>query len=151
MKICKYIKKLFKKDKDSYTPIVNSEYWSDFEVSILNKINTHRVTLGLSKLLPEEAGWITAKNRLDVQIQFYIDTNNISHNQIETVVTELLDKGFNNITEVLGVGYSSPTSVVKAWIKSNRHNKALTGSYKYAGVSHGKEDNRDFYVIVFYN
>lgn len=92
------------------------------EIELIDLINYHRTSLGLSKL----------------KINNYVTSKCLQHNADMILAGEVSHSGFvdrsENIVRSLGVkstgeniayGYTAPSSIFKAWLKSSSHKENL--------------------------
>lgn len=88
------------------------------EVEILELINNHRLSLGLSTLADLNIVKSVAHSHTD----YMVDNDEVSHHNFFTRSDYLKSNaGAKKVSENVAFGYSSAESVVKAWIKSPSH------------------------------
>lgn len=117
------------------------------EVEILNLINDHRLSLGLSPLENMSVVKSVAYSHTD----YMVDNNVVSHDNFYTRSNYLKSNaGAKKVSENVAYGYSSAESVVRAWIKSESHKANIEGDYTYFDVSAERnEDGRYYYTNIF--
>lgn len=125
---------------------VSSEYvvpeTKAIEIEILELINEYRESEGLNIL-----------NKLDlIKSQAYehsgymVETSNISHDNFSQRNAFLRQyAGANRVSENVAYGYSSPASVVNAWINSESHRGAIEGDYTHFDISAEQDENGYWY------
>lgn len=117
------------------------------EIEILELINNHRITIGLNPLT----------NMSDIKAQAYSHTNymvdigSVSHNGFHQRKNNLIaNVGATKVGENVAYAYSSPASVVNAWINSDTHRDVLEGDYTDFDISAEKDaDGRWYYTNIF--
>lgn len=117
------------------------------EIEILELINNHRLTIGLNPL----------NNMNDIKVQAYSHTNymvdigSVSHNGFHQRKNNLIaNVGATKVGENVAYAYSSPASVVNAWINSDTHRDVLEGDYTNFDISAEKDaDGRWYYTNIF--
>jgi len=117
------------------------------EVEILELINNHRLSLGLSPLAEMNIIKSVAYSHTD----YMVDNDEVSHHNFFTRSNYLKSNaGAQKVSENVAFGYSSAESVVRAWIKSEAHKANLEGDYTNFDVSAEKnEEGRWYYTNIF--
>ncbi|MGB5417780.1 CAP domain-containing protein [Algibacter sp.] len=117
------------------------------EVEILERINNHRLSLGLSPLADMEIVKSVAFSHTD----YMVDKDEVSHHNFFTRSEYLKSHaGAKTVTENVAYGYSSAEAVVRAWIKSEAHKENLEGDFTNFDISAEKnEDGRWYYTNIF--
>ncbi|MFB9056574.1 CAP domain-containing protein [Mariniflexile ostreae] len=117
------------------------------EVEILNLINDHRLSLGLSPLVDMTLVKSVAYSHTD----YMVDNNVVSHDNFFKRSSFLKQKaGAKTVSENVAYGYTSAESVVKAWLKSEGHKKNIEGDYTNFDIS--AEENTEgkwYYTNIF--
>ncbi|MFT5753027.1 MAG: hypothetical protein ACI924_000233 [Flavobacterium sp.] len=121
--------------------------YSKIENETLDLINRYRDSVGLSQL--EKINHISyiSSEHSDEMVQ----TNIIGHanfaqrqSNLHTVLGAL------KVGENVAYNYSTPKSVIKAWIKSQNHKANLDGDYTNFGISiRENEIGQKFYTNIF--
>lgn len=155
-KIIEFFKRLFgirdKIETVPYDPVDNFQEWSIRSQNLFTLVNDYRVSIGKTPFLPEKAGWIECYDRLDFQKEYYDKNGKISHDMMGLSDTDLRRLGFVNIYEILGFGWFLTKSCVEHWIASLKHNKIISGDYKYFSTGYYEDENQKrFYVGIVYN
>ncbi|WP_452226248.1 CAP domain-containing protein [Lacinutrix cladophorae] len=125
---------------------VNSEYvvpaTKVIEIKILELINDYRIDQGLSVL----EGLDLIKSQAYVHTDYMVETSNISHDNFSQRSAFLREyAGANRVSENVAYGYSSPASVVNAWINSESHRGAIEGDYTHFDISAEQDENGYWY------
>lgn len=117
------------------------------ELSIENKINEHRVfSQKMNFVFTDKTLCEAAKER----VNYIIENNNISHNNFFYTRNKLILKGLKNVSEIIGYGYSTPHSTIKAWLSSESHRKSIEDiKNKYIGICNSNVDGKNLYVVLF--
>lgn len=124
------------KDTDSDSSqeyrLVTSYDYSAEESDLIQRINDYRESIGKSRL--QIVNHISYKSY--EHNEYMIDNNVVNHDNFDDRV--------NNIKHVLGAvrvgenvayNFSSPTSVLNAWLNSPGHKANIEGDYTHFGVS----------------
>ena len=117
------------------------------EVEILELINTHRITLGLSAL--NDMGAIKAQafghtDYMVVQQEVSHDNFYQRKQNLESYV------GATKVGENVAYAYSSAESVVNAWLNSDGHRNVIEGDYTDFDVSAEKDgDGKWYFTNIF--
>lgn len=121
----------------SYVPQAKS-----MEIEILELINNHRITNGLS----------TLNNMDEIKAQAYghtdymIDNSEVSHDNFYNRKQNLQNNvGAINVAENVAYAFSSPESVVNAWLNSEGHRNVIEGDYTNFDISAEKDINGKWY------
>lgn len=97
---------------------------------VLDVLNDHRASLGLSALL-----WHTDSEELAVGHSYYmVLQNEASHDNFYERSAILQDKGADIVSENVAYGFQDATSVVQGWLNSPTHKQAIEGDYTHTGV-----------------
>lgn len=126
---------------------IETQEVKSIEVEILNLINNHRLSLGLSPLESLDIVKSVAYSHTD----YMVDTGAVSHDNFFTRSNFLkTNAGAKKVSENVAYGYSSAESVVRAWIKSESHKANLEGDYTNFDISAEKNENgKWFYTNIF--
>ena len=117
------------------------------EIKILELINNHRLSEGLSPL----AAMPVVKSVAYSHTDYMVDNDVVSHDNFYDRSNYLKTKaGAKKVSENVAYGYSSAESVVKAWIKSSGHKANIEGDYTNFDISAEKnEDGKWYYTNIF--
>lgn len=117
------------------------------EVEILENINNHRLSIGLTPLSNMEIVKSVAFSHTD----YMLDTGEVSHDNFYTRSNYLKkNAGAKEVSENVAYGYSTARTVVNAWLKSEGHRATIEGDYTYCDVSAEKnEKGRWYFTNIF--
>ncbi|MFI8377694.1 CAP domain-containing protein [Leeuwenhoekiella sp. NPDC079379] len=117
-----------------------------FAAEILQEVNTHRTSLGLSALKNNSDSKVKA-----VEHTKYMATKGtISHDNFFKRSDYLKAKGAGRVSENVAFGYRTAEEVVAAWIKSEGHREALEGNFTHSGISVVKNDKGTAYFTQIF-
>ncbi len=126
---------------------VKVEY-STIELEILDLVNNHRVSLGLSSL-----------NKLDIissvaltHTSYMVETGNVDHFDFPQRQENLVVKAnAKSVGENVAYGFNSSKGVVDAWLKSDSHRSIIENEkYTHFGISTEKNsDGRNYFTQMF--
>ncbi len=112
------------------------------EIEILELINDHRISEGLSPL--QNMGII--KSAAFSHTDYMIAQNNVSHDNFYQRKSYLVSNaGANLVSENVAYGFTSANSVVNAWINSEGHRENIEGDFTNFDVSAEKDDDGKWY------
>jgi len=125
--------------------------YSPIESEILDLINEHRNSLGLSTLKPLNIVSSTAISHTEYMIQ----AGQISHDGFSDRSKNLMDKANARLVgENVAYGYSSAQGVVNGWLNSEGH-KAVIENPKYTHFGISTEacatTGRNYFTQIFIN
>lgn len=117
------------------------------EVEILELINNHRLSLGLSPL----GDMTVVKSVAYSHTDYMVDNNVVSHDNFYKRSDYLkANAGAKKVSENVAYGYSSAESVVKAWLKSEGHKANIEGDFTNFDVSAEENaEGRWYYTNIF--
>ncbi len=112
------------------------------EVEILELINTHRISSGLSAL----SDMSTIKAQAHGHTDYMVVQQEVSHDNFYQRKQNLESYvGAKKVGENVAYAYSSAESVVNAWINSDSHRQVIEGDYTDFDVSAEKESQGKWY------
>ena len=119
------------------------------EIEIMELINEYRINQGLTPLAPMEVIKAEAFSHTD----YMIENSEVSHANFYQRRTNLVNNaGAKSVGENIAYAYSSPESVVNAWINSDGHRAILEGDFTNFDISAEKDaDGRWYYTNIFIN
>lgn len=97
---------------------------------ILFLINKHRTENSLNSLVKDSA-YATAY--AVKHSKYMIETQSVNHNNFFIRSNGLKERGAVNVSENVAYGYSSPESVVNAWLNSEGHREVIEGDFTSIG------------------
>lgn len=96
------------------------------EVEILELINNHRLSMGLTAL----SDMTVVKSVAFTHTDYMVDNNEVSHANFYKRSDYLkANAGAIKVSENVAYGYSSAESVVTAWLKSDGHRANIEGDF----------------------
>ena len=131
------------------TEVINKNVtYSKIESDILNLVNEHRTSIGLSTLTKMNL----VSGVADGHTEYMIETGQISHDNFDERAQELMDKaGAKSVGENVAYGYTTAESVVNGWLKSTEHKAIIENpSFTHFGIStEANSDGRNFFTQMF--
>jgi uncharacterized protein YkwD len=112
------------------------------ELEILERINTHRISVGLNPLNNLNIIKSVAYSHTD----YMVTVNAVNHDNFfqrkESLIQHVSAK---KVSENVAYAYSSAEAVVNAWINSDGHRSNIEGDYTDFDISAEKDDNGKWY------
>ena len=129
--------------------LTSNATYSAIESEILDLVNQHRASIGLSALKPLDI----VSNTADDHTNYMIETGEISHDNFQLRSQTLMEKAnAKKVGENVAYGYSSAQGAVNGWLNSEGH-KAIIENEKYThfGISTEKCKNsgRNYFTQIF--
>ena len=117
------------------------------EIEIMELINDHRITVGLPSLSQMDEIKAEAYSHTD----YMIENDEVSHANFYQRRTNLVNRvGALTVGENIAYAYSSPVSVVNAWLNSEGHRAIIEGDFTNFDISAEKdEDDRWYFTNIF--
>ena len=117
------------------------------EIEIMEKINDHRISIGLSPL----ESMTTIKAVAFGHTDYMIDRNQVSHDNFYARRNSLVNNaGALNVGENVAYAYSTAQGVVNAWLNSESHKNVIEGDFTNFDISAEKnEEGRWYYTNIF--
>lgn len=117
------------------------------EIEILDLINDHRISNGLSLLEDMSLVKSVAYSHTD----YMVDNDVVSHDNFYTRSNYLkANAGAKRVSENVAYGYGTAQGVVNAWIRSESHKANLEGDFTNFDISAEKnEDGRWYFTNIF--
>lgn len=117
------------------------------EIEILELLNNHRISKGLSALGNMSPIKAQAYNHTD----YMVEKNEMSHDNFYLRSSTLKNnEGAITVGENVAFAYSSAESVVNAWINSDSHRENIEGDFTNFDVSAEKNaDGKWFFTNIF--
>lgn len=127
--------------------LVDYVAYSNIELEILNRVNVHRKSIGLSELKRVDGITFQASDHNT----YMIGQKKVSHDNFQKRYFALVnDIGAKAVSENVGYGYITAEGVVKAWLDSEGHRKNIEGNYTHFGISVAQdEDGRNYFTNIF--
>lgn len=102
-----------------------------FAQEVLAEINNYRSSIGLKSLAMNTDPKVQALNHT----KYMASKNKISHDNFFERSDYLKAKGAITVSENVAFGYYTAEDVVKAWLNSPSHKKAIEGDFTHTGLS----------------
>lgn len=127
--------------------VINVYEYNETEARVLNLINQHRASLGLNTL--ERINHISYKS--SQHSEYMVDTNDVGHANFGERQNNMHQAlGALKVGENVAFNYSSPESVVQAWLNSAGHKASIEGDYTHFGISVRQNDlGQKYYTNMF--
>jgi len=122
--------------------------YSTIENEILDLVNKHRVSKGLSALIPLNI----VSSVADSHTTYMIDAGEISHDNFPQRSQNLMTKAnAKSAGENVAYGYGSAQGVVNGWLNSDGHRKVIeNANYSHFGISTDcNMEGRNFFTHIF--
>ncbi|PHQ55683.1 MAG: hypothetical protein COC16_04695 [Lutibacter sp.] len=127
---------------------ISTVSYSAIEIEILNLINNHRTSLGLSKL-----NTLTIISGVaDGHTDYMIEVGTINHDNFSKRSQTLMDQADAiTVGENVAYGYSTAQGVVNGWLNSASHRKIIENpNYTHFGIStEVNTKNRNYFTQIF--
>lgn len=132
-------------EEDKIEALTNSTFVPQtkvIEIEILELINAHRISLGLNTLNNMNIIKAQAFGHTD----YMIDKEEVSHDNFLARKEVLSNNtGASSVGENVAFAFSSPESVVNAWLNSDGHRHIIEGDYTDFDISAEKDENGKWY------
>ena len=117
------------------------------EVEVLELINNHRINIGLQPLSNMSRIKAEAYGHTD----YMIENDEVSHANFFQRQNNLMSEvGAVSVAENVAYAYSSPESVVNAWLNSEGHKNVIEGDYTNFDISaEMDEEGKWYYTNIF--
>jgi len=117
------------------------------EVEILELINNYRITKGLTPL----HNMSIIKAQAYGHTEYMLEKDEVSHANFYQRKKNLIDNaGAVSVAENVAYAFSTPESVVNAWINSEGHRHNIEGDYTDFDISAEKDaDGKWYYTNIF--
>ena len=112
------------------------------EIEVLELINQHRISLGLNPLVDHSVVKAVAFTHTD----YMIEANDISHDNFYQRKESLeVNAEAVSVSENVAYGFSSPQSLVNAWLNSPSHRETIEGNFTDFDISAEQNENGKWY------
>ena len=117
------------------------------EVEILELINNHRLSMGLTAL----SDMTVVKSVAFTHTDYMVDNNEVSHANFYKRSDYLkANAGATKVSENVAYGYSSAESVVSAWLKSDGHRANIEGDFtNFDLAAEQNAEGKWYYTNIF--
>ncbi|WP_115462977.1 CAP domain-containing protein [Winogradskyella aurantiaca] len=112
------------------------------EIEVLELINQHRISIGLNPLLDHSVVKAVAFTHTD----YMIEADDISHDNFYQRKESLeVNAEAVSVSENVAYGFSSPQSLVNAWLNSPSHRATIEGNFTDFDISAEQNENGKWY------
>lgn len=127
--------------------LVDYVTYSQIEIDVLDAVNDHRISKGLSSLKRVDGITLQAYGHN----QYMIKQKKVSHDNFSTRYTNLVKEiGAKAVGENLAYGYPTAGAALKGWLNSEGHRENLEGDYTHFGISVAQdEDGKNYFTNIF--
>lgn len=126
---------------------VNTKTYSNLERSVMDLVNNHRVSLGLTRLSPLDIISTEAKNHNDHMIAYDEVCHDFFFNRQNALINNV---NATSVGENVAYGYSSAQAVLNAWLNSDAHKQNMEGDYSHFGISVLTDDEgKNYFTNIF--
>ena len=137
-------------EQSSEKVITENITYTTIEIEILNLVNAHRQSIGLSTLQSLDIISGVAEGHTN----YMIETGEVSHDNFATRSEQLIkDAHAISVGENVGYGYGTAEGVVNGWLNSEGHRKIIENSdYTHFGISTELDSKgRNYFTQIFIN
>jgi len=134
--------------EDTIAPIVENFSYSDTELDLMNKINNHRVSVGLNPL--EQINHRSFKS--SEHNDYMIENDVVGHQYVDQRATNIRQVlGAVQVSENVAYNYQSNAGVLNAWLMSDGHKDNIEGDFTHFGISvkTNPATGRKYYTNIF--
>lgn len=127
--------------------LVDYVTYSQIEEEIMDAVNDHRISLGLSVLKRVDGITFQAHDHNKYMIQ----NNKVSHDNFSERYIALVNEiGAKAVGENLAYGYQTSGAVIKAWLNSEGHRENLEGDHTHFGIAVSQDaQGRNYFTNIF--
>lgn len=112
------------------------------EIEILDLINAHRVSIGLTSLIQNEQ----IRTQTNSHTQYMINNSSASHDNFFNRKSYLIaHANAEKVSENVAYGYTKAESVVSAWLRSDGHKLNIEGNHTHFSISAEQDENGRWY------
>jgi uncharacterized protein YkwD len=144
--VCLFFKCSESRDIDkTFTTLSFSPTTEDLQ--LFSVLNNYHIKQGLPVLTYSDHMSALASNHND----YMIKNDTVDHSSFDYRASSIqYVLHFSKISECIAYGYSTPESIVNAWLKSPRHKAVLDAGFTHVGVSITKDSINTKYVTVIF-
>lgn len=129
-------------DTDNEEVFDDSSNYSSYEKEIIQLLNNHRNSKGLSSLKVLDI----IKTQTDEHTDYMISAGQISHDNFSDRSSYLQKNAqAKGTAENVASGYTTAQSVVNGWINSDGHRKNIEGNYTHFHLTAKQSPNNKWY------
>ena len=128
--------------------LVQNYTYNDNELELADLINAHRVSLGLNAL--QTINHISYKS--EEHNEYMIQKNVVNHDLFQERSQNIIDVlGALKVNENVAYNYSTPASVLNAWLNSPGHKANIEGNFTHFGISIrvNEATGKPYYTNIF--
>lgn len=128
--------------------IIQEYNYQEDETELARLINEHRESLGLNKLLI--VNHISVKS--EEHNEYMIKNKVVNHDYFEERSQDLIQVlGAVKVNENIAYNFSTPSSVLDAWLSSDPHRENIEGDFTHFGISIrvDAETGKKYYTNMF--
>lgn len=117
------------------------------ENEVMQFTNEYRTSIGLDTLKKtQHIGYISEEHNI-----YMIEKDTITHDYFQERADNLIKTlHAEHVGEVLAYNYTSPQSVLSAWLNSPKHKQIIEGNYTNFGIAIDIDsNNRKYYTFIF--
>lgn len=136
--------------EEEIVPILGNEIVVDaakMEKDVLDLVNEHRVSIGISTLVLSPSSYKYAKEHND----YMISENKLSHDNFNDRASEIAaETNATEIAENVARFYVTPKTVVDGWLKSTSHKETLEKPFTHTTLSvQLDKEGRPYFTQIF--
>lgn len=114
----------------------------NIEIEILELINAHRISMGLTSL----NNHVTIKAVAYTHTDYMVEADHVSHDNFFQRKNSLIDNAnASKVSENVAYAYSNAESVVNAWLNSDGHRQNIEGDFTDFDISAEQNVNGQWY------
>ena len=116
--------------------------YSGIEIEVLELVNAYRVQKGLPELQYLDPASIQAQ----LHNEHMMEKDEVCHHDFPSRYSALVNKAnARTVSENVAYGYRTAEGAVNAWIKSEGHEKNMSGDFTHFGISVKQDEEGNFY------
>lgn len=121
--------------------------YSEIETDILDAVNDHRISKGMSSLKRVDGITFQAYDHNE----YMIKQKKVTHENFSTRYMNLVNEiGAKAVGENLAYGYPTAGAAVKAWLNSEGHKENIEGNFTHFGISVAQdEEGKNYFTHIF--
>ncbi|WP_420603722.1 CAP domain-containing protein [Flagellimonas sp.] len=117
------------------------------EDELLNLVNDHRASIGLTKLQTSDSSYKYAQEHND----YMISKNKLSHDNFQSRASKIaLEINAVNVGENVARYYSTAELTLQGWLDSSSHKETLEGTYTHTTLSIQLDKNGKAYFTQIF-
>ena len=137
----------FPEESIDQTELLTAPAPKTIEIEILERINNHRINLGLNPL----NNLTIIKSVAYTHTDYMVSVNQVNHDNFFQRKNSLMQNASaTRVSENVAYAYSSAESVVNAWINSDGHRANIEGDFTDFEISaEQNEEGKWYYTNIF--